>query len=230
MPATRTHPRQAPQLVKLDLSGNHLEEVENLECLARLQFLNLSYNRIASVLNIFRAVGNIATLILRGNQLASLKGIEKLVGLVRLDLRDNALRCGARPAARRLFAGAAADAVAATGRLDRLRSCRNLQEVALLADLPELTALWMQGNPMCSEAVTMRRALAAAAPPAGSLIPARMGVLRRGRAQSYRVTVFSLFAAQGNDIQLDGTYPSLTEQIVVNAISEEAVATRVRET
>jgi len=42
--------------------------------------------------------------------------------------------------------------------------------------------------------------------------------------------VFSLFAAQGNDIQLDGTYPSLTEQIVVNAISDEAAATRVRET
>jgi len=98
------HPRLTPQLVKLDLSGNHLEEVENLETLSRLQFLNLSYNRITSVLNLFRAVGNIATLILRGNQLTSLKGIEKLVGLVRLDLRDNALRCSGWSAAQCLHA------------------------------------------------------------------------------------------------------------------------------
>ena len=102
--AVSTHPRLTPQLVKLDLSGNHLEEVENLETLSRLQFLNLSYNRITSVFNVFRAVGNIATLILRGNQLTSLKGIEKLVGLVRLDLRDNALRCSGWPAVQCLHA------------------------------------------------------------------------------------------------------------------------------
>ena len=87
-----------PNIVKLDLTGNRIEVLANLHTLSELQYLNLAYNRIARMDDAVRTLGNVATLILRGNQLSSIRGLERLLGLIRLDVRENCLTYGARRA------------------------------------------------------------------------------------------------------------------------------------
>ena len=90
--------RVTPNIVKLDLTGNRIEVLANLHTLSELQYLNLSYNRIARMDDAVRTLGNVATLILRGNQLSSIRGLERLLGLIRLDVRENCLTYGAQRA------------------------------------------------------------------------------------------------------------------------------------
>jgi hypothetical protein len=83
--------RLTPRVVKLDLSANRLAALAPLDALTELQYLSLAHNRLTSVADAVRAIGNVHTLILRGNTLVSVRGLERLLGLVRLDVRDNRL-------------------------------------------------------------------------------------------------------------------------------------------
>ncbi|KAJ5139580.1 hypothetical protein N7448_002988 [Penicillium atrosanguineum] len=83
----------ANTLNSLDLSSNLLTEVpDSLATLMALRALNLSYCMIESLHSISRnPLPAITALNLRGNRLRSLAGIERLLSLERLDLRDNNL-------------------------------------------------------------------------------------------------------------------------------------------
>jgi hypothetical protein len=75
----------------IDLSDNMIERIENLQFCYSLVTLDLSYNRIRSVHSSVHSLGNLRYLALRGNGLSSTLGLEKLLGLERLDLRDNSI-------------------------------------------------------------------------------------------------------------------------------------------
>lgn len=75
----------------VDLSHNLIERIENLQFCYNLSSLDLSFNRIRSVHSSVHFLGNLKSLMLRGNGLSSTLGLEKLLGLERLDLRENSL-------------------------------------------------------------------------------------------------------------------------------------------
>ncbi|KAH8700585.1 hypothetical protein BGW36DRAFT_357241 [Talaromyces proteolyticus] len=83
----------ANTLHSLDLSSNLFSQIpESLASLVALRALNLSNCMIDSLRSIARnPLPAITALNLRGNRLSSLAGIERLLSLERLDLRDNNL-------------------------------------------------------------------------------------------------------------------------------------------
>jgi hypothetical protein len=83
----------ANTLQSLDLSANLFTEIpDSLSTLSCLRALNLSSCMIESLHSLGRnPLPAIATLNLRSNRLASLAGIERLLSLERVDLRDNKL-------------------------------------------------------------------------------------------------------------------------------------------
>lgn len=83
----------ANTLNSLDLSSNLLTEIpDGLASLVALRALNLSHCMIESLHSLSRnPLPAITALNLRGNRLRSLAGIERLLSLERLDLRDNNL-------------------------------------------------------------------------------------------------------------------------------------------
>ncbi|KTW28475.1 hypothetical protein T552_01735 [Pneumocystis carinii B80] len=83
----------ARSLVSLDISHNMFIEIPySLSMLTSLKSLNISYNRIESLQSLMcHPLLSIATIDIRSNRLRSLHGIEKLINLQRLDIRDNCL-------------------------------------------------------------------------------------------------------------------------------------------
>ncbi|KAF9584566.1 hypothetical protein BGW38_006001 [Lunasporangiospora selenospora] len=82
----------AEAIVSLDLSHNLLNALPpGLIQLHNLQHLNLSYNMISTVQQVYQVLGNISVLDLRGNRLESLCGLERLWNLEKVDVRDNHL-------------------------------------------------------------------------------------------------------------------------------------------
>ncbi|KAL9088046.1 MAG: hypothetical protein Q9165_006387 [Trypethelium subeluteriae] len=81
----------ANTLQSFDLSSNHFGEVpDSLASLTSLRALNLSNCMIGSLHSLTRSpLPAITTLNLRANRLSSIAGIEGLLALERLDLRDN---------------------------------------------------------------------------------------------------------------------------------------------
>lgn len=84
----------ADTLYSLDLSLNHLNPVpECLASLSALKALNLSSCMIESLLSLqYHPLPAITALNLRANRLSTIIGIEKLLSLERLDLRENLLK------------------------------------------------------------------------------------------------------------------------------------------
>ena len=80
-------------LQSLDLSYNHLSEVPDcLATLTALRALNLSNCMIASLHSLSRnPLPAITVLSLRSNRLTSIAGVERLLSLERLDIRDNCI-------------------------------------------------------------------------------------------------------------------------------------------
>ncbi|RPA79027.1 hypothetical protein BJ508DRAFT_211541 [Ascobolus immersus RN42] len=80
-------------LVSLDLSQNLFVSIpEALKSLPELKALNMSNNMISSLHSLLRApLPAITSINLRGNRLSSLAGIERLLSLERIDLRENRL-------------------------------------------------------------------------------------------------------------------------------------------
>ncbi|KAL7272623.1 hypothetical protein RUND412_004560 [Rhizina undulata] len=83
----------ANSLSSLDLSSNLFVQIpDSLSILSNLRALNLSNNMIDSLHSLTRnPLPAITALNLRGNRLASIAGIERLLSLERLDLRENKL-------------------------------------------------------------------------------------------------------------------------------------------
>ena len=84
----------AGTLQSLDLSGNLFKEVpDGLSSLTNLRALNLCNNMIDSLRSLTKdPLPAVTTLNMRSNRLSSLVGIEKILTLERVDLRDNRLR------------------------------------------------------------------------------------------------------------------------------------------
>lgn len=80
------------RLTHLDLSHNLLNSIpSSLSHLSSLQSLNLSNNLIQSVRNAPQVLGNITTLNLSKNRIDCLVGLERVLGLERVDMRSNEL-------------------------------------------------------------------------------------------------------------------------------------------
>lgn len=80
------------RLTHLDLSHNLLNSIpSSLSHLHSLQSLNLSNNLIQSVRNAPQVLGNITTLNLSKNRIDCLVGLERVLGLERVDIRSNEL-------------------------------------------------------------------------------------------------------------------------------------------
>ena len=56
-----------------DLSFNEIKKIQNLEQMTSLNYLNVGFNFISSISDVFRSIGYVTTLILRNNQLSCLK-------------------------------------------------------------------------------------------------------------------------------------------------------------
>ncbi|XP_049274590.1 nischarin isoform X2 [Rhipicephalus sanguineus] len=76
---------------QLELVGNKLSQVENLECLSRLSMLNMSDNSLRHLPPLHTRLGNVRQLSLAGNQIDSLAGLSRLYSLVELDVSRNAI-------------------------------------------------------------------------------------------------------------------------------------------
>ncbi|NXT01676.1 S11IP protein, partial [Jacana jacana] len=77
----------------LDLSHNKIQDCEHyLTTLTELEYLNLAYNFLSKVPNLgIFSQSKLVTLILRNNELDSIKGVEQLVNLQHLDVAYNLL-------------------------------------------------------------------------------------------------------------------------------------------
>lgn len=78
-------------LSHLDLSHNELNSIPDLSTLHNLVSLNLSNNVITSVRNAPSSLGNVATINLSNNRIDCLVGLDRLLGLKRVDVRSNHL-------------------------------------------------------------------------------------------------------------------------------------------
>ena len=80
------------RLTHLDLSLNLLNAIpSSLSSLSALQSLNLSNNLITSLRNAPSALGNITSLNLSRNRIDCIVGLERILGLERIDVRSNEL-------------------------------------------------------------------------------------------------------------------------------------------
>lgn len=81
-----------PHLETLDLSYNHIENVQHINCLSNLQFLNLSFNKIR-IMPCFtsRICDTLQILIMRYNYIDDIKDLRFLINLKKLDLAYNLL-------------------------------------------------------------------------------------------------------------------------------------------
>lgn len=85
-------PLPLTELRHLDLSHNLLNSIpSSLASLHNLRTLNLSNNLITSVRNAPSALGNIVSLNLSKNRIDCLVGLERVLGLERVDVRSNEL-------------------------------------------------------------------------------------------------------------------------------------------
>ncbi|KAF9478645.1 hypothetical protein BDN70DRAFT_879778 [Pholiota conissans] len=138
-------------ITHLDLSSNLFVSVPpGLEELYNLTSLNLSDNLIDSVLGIYLNLGQLIYLNISHNRLESLCGLERLLALERIDLRDNLLE--------------------------------ESSEIGRLVVLPNISELWVEGNPFIEI------------------------------EESYRINCFNYFWKEGKDIILDGTQPTMYER------------------
>ena len=82
-----------PNLVSLNLSHNELFRTKTafagLSSLPMLSSINLSYNRLSRLDDVYMYIGNVAELILTGNEITSTRGIDRLFSLERLSLNEN---------------------------------------------------------------------------------------------------------------------------------------------
>lgn len=64
-----------PSVEYLDLSHNKLEDIQHLQHLSSLTYVNLSHNRFTALNSLHTKLGNIKTLVLHNNKLESLLGM-----------------------------------------------------------------------------------------------------------------------------------------------------------
>lgn len=74
--------------MKLSLSNNVIEKIENLDSLVHLKELNLSFNRIETIENLDKLI-NLEKLLLRSNKISQVQGLNTLRNLQVLSLGNN---------------------------------------------------------------------------------------------------------------------------------------------
>jgi len=90
-----------PAVQILNLSRACIDAVEHAERCVRLDCLNLSFNRFRCVRSLPTRLGAVRRLVLRGNELESTVGLERLYALEGIDLASNLIICALPPALRR---------------------------------------------------------------------------------------------------------------------------------
>ncbi|KAJ3509715.1 hypothetical protein NMY22_g16204 [Coprinellus aureogranulatus] len=175
-------------LKHLSLADNALTFVpaDTLSHLTSLTHLDLSSNLLVSVPPALSALYNLVSLNLSDNMIDSVLGIYQNLGSVLyLNLSHNRLEslCGLE----RLHA------------LERVDLRSNLldesSEVGRLATLPNITEIWIEGNPFVEF------------------------------EENYRVACFNYFAAEGKTITLDGTPPGFYERRSLSVPPQESLPT-----
>jgi internalin A len=119
------------QLIKLNLSGNHIIKIKGLENLTQLTEFNLNYNQLTEIKGL--ELPQLSILLLESNQLKEIKGLEQLIQLRRLRLNGNQLT-----------------EIKGLERLTQLRELslydNKLKEIKDLEQLTQLTWLFLNGN------------------------------------------------------------------------------------
>ncbi|MES1914276.1 MAG: hypothetical protein MHM6MM_006368, partial [Cercozoa sp. M6MM] len=116
-----------PQLEFLDCSDNQMTRISETEKLEKLRYANFSRNRLQDMRKLRMHFGMLSTLVLRGNSISSVDGLDQMYSLQALDLGANRLA--------------------------------SFDEIRLLARLPCLQSLWLDGNPLASVPNFRRRTL-----------------------------------------------------------------------
>ena len=80
--------KQLPQLTHLNLCGNKLTKIENLDKLPNLQVLYIGWNKLTEIENLDN-LHNLQFLNLRGNKITKIENLENLPILQKLDLSVN---------------------------------------------------------------------------------------------------------------------------------------------
>ncbi|XP_076169767.1 dynein regulatory complex subunit 3 isoform X2 [Ptiloglossa arizonensis] len=84
------HVWMMPNLVKLKLSNNVIETIENLDTLIHLRELDLSFNRIKIMENL-NNLTNLEILLLYNNEISKIEGIDNLCNLTIFSIGNNAI-------------------------------------------------------------------------------------------------------------------------------------------
>ncbi|CEP15605.1 hypothetical protein [Parasitella parasitica] len=176
---------QAPwsELKMLSLQDNSLTTLESApaQLITSVTHLNLSSNLLIDIPAALASLYNLSSLTLSHNMISFATGINTILGNIQeLDLRGNRLK---------MLAGL--DRLWALERLDvRDNRIEEAAEVGRLTALPNISDIWVQGNPFTS------------------LQP------------DYRVEIFSVFKKVDLDIELDGTKPTFAERRRIQAVSD----------
>mmetsp|Transcript_12415 Transcript_12415/g.23283 ORF Transcript_12415/g.23283 Transcript_12415/m.23283 type:complete len:1309 (+) Transcript_12415:171-4097(+) len=84
-----------PELITIDLSHNQLVNMENIlrgmNCCPCLRVVDMSHNRIRSMVGTDICIGNIKVLLLSNNYINNVNGLDRLYSLERLSLENNLL-------------------------------------------------------------------------------------------------------------------------------------------
>lgn len=88
---TRIHPsvKLLSSVESIDFSFNNIHDIENLEDLPHLSFLNMSHNKLRHLDALHTRLGNVRSLHLDGNMIENLHGLSKLYSVAELYLSDN---------------------------------------------------------------------------------------------------------------------------------------------
>ncbi|EGO00071.1 hypothetical protein SERLA73DRAFT_180472 [Serpula lacrymans var. lacrymans S7.3] len=187
--ASQLSPSKWAFLKHLSLADNAMTflSMEPLTCLASLTHLDLSSNLLVSVPHGLSVLHNLVSLNLSDNMIDSVLGIYTQLGQVlTINLSRNRLEslCGLE----RLMA------------LERVDLRHNYivesGEVGRLATVPNITEVWVEGNPLAYH------------------------------EDNYRINCFDIFLKEGKNIQLDGTPPSFSERRTLTVAPDQIPASR----
>ncbi|KIK67050.1 hypothetical protein GYMLUDRAFT_81662 [Collybiopsis luxurians FD-317 M1] len=183
-PASQLSSRKWASLRFLSLTGNDLTffPIEPVSYLTSITHLDLSSNLLNSVPEGLSALFNLVSLNLCDNMIESVLGIYTTLGSVTfINLSRNRLEsiCGL-------------ERLHALERVDlRGNSIEDSAEIGRLAPLPNISDVWVEGNPFTEY------------------------------EENYRVTCFDLFWKEGKTIMLDGSPPSFYEKRKLTVASPE---------
>jgi len=128
-----------PTLRVLMIGKNNIERIRNLQSLTKLDVLDLHSNKITKIENL-NNLAELRVLNLANNQITTVDNLNGLLSLTELNLRRNLIEI--------------VSSLAGCPKLQRLFLSSNkivkFEDISGLADVPQLTELALDGNPICS--------------------------------------------------------------------------------